>query len=219
MVFAGVLAGLGVADARRVRRADVAAAGVAGQVLRVPRAPGGVVVDGDSDDGAWVSSESASAGAGRTGLFVGLSVDSRGRPATPASEARLLWGDGHLYVLLYAADEDVRSRGDFFRVTFTPLAPRGARTRPFVFDVGPSGPLPPGVHAAREIDGTVDDARDRDEEWLVEMAVPLQPMGLRAARGQAFGFRVRRCDASADETEAECAGWGEEGDEGRVVLE
>jgi hypothetical protein len=116
----------------------------------------------------------------------------------------------------------VRSSGDFFRVTFTTFAaptPHAAPPGTFAFDVGPRGPLPPGIHASREIDGTVDDAGDRDEEWLVEMAVPLEPMGLQAKRGQAFGFRVRRCDASANGDATACSAWGEGTDEGRVVLE
>jgi hypothetical protein len=156
-----------------------------GQVLHVPRGGGNVVIDGDTDDAAWT----ATPGPARTGPFVAPS----GQRATPASEARLLWGDGHLYVLLYAADEDVRSRGDFFRLTFTrELDP----PRTFVFDVSPSGAPPEGVHLAREIDGTLDDARDRDEEWVVEMAVALAPMGIESARGETFGLGVRRGDAA-----------------------
>jgi len=212
-----VLAGLGAVDARRARSAAPGGAG-GGYLLRVPRAAGGIVIDGDADDSAWTAGESASARPARTGPFAAPG----GTRATPASEARLLWGDGHLYVLLYAADQDIRSRGDFFRVTFTTFAaltPHGAPPRTFAFDVGPSGPFPAGVHVAREIDGTVDDAGDRDEEWLIEMAVPLEPLGLRAARGQAFGFRVLRCDASANGAPAAYAGWGEGSDEGRVVLE
>jgi len=176
------------------------------------------VIDGDADDSAWTAGEFALTRPARTGLFVGPG----GGQATPASEARLLWGEGHLYVLLYAADEDIRSRGDFFRVTFTtfaPITPHAGPPGTFAFDVAPRGPLPSGVHAAREIDGTVDDDSDRDEEWLLEMAVPLEPMGLQAARGQAFGFRVLRCDASANEAAARCAGWGEGDDQGGVVLE
>jgi hypothetical protein len=197
------LAGIGAVAARRARPR-----GHGGSWLGVPHLAGDLVLDGDADDGAWTSPAQPPA---RTGLFVG----DRGERARPASEARLLWGDGHLYVLLYAADEDVRSRGDFFRLTFTVPARGASPPSSFAFDVGPGGPFPQGVHGARDIDGTVDDAHDRDEEWLIELAVPLSPMGLEAAPGEAFGLRLRRCDASANDDAGACAGWGE----GCLVLE
>jgi hypothetical protein len=183
---------------RLVARPGVSVAhGAAGpgheRLLHVPHGGGDVIIDGDTDDPAWTSSP----GPARTGGF----VDASGARVTPASEARLLWGDGHLYVLLYAADEDVRSRGDAFGLTFTR---EGERPATFAYEIAPSGAAPGGVHLAREIDGTIDDARDRDEEWVAEMAVPLAPMGIEAARGATFGFSARRGGA----------GWA-----GRVVLE
>ena len=89
--------------------------------LHVPRVIG-ITLDGDSDD--W-----ASAGA-RTGLF----VTEDGKAARPESQARAVWADGYLYMLLYAADEDIEvgTAGpdgplwlkDAYQLTFT--SPDGA---------------------------------------------------------------------------------------------
>jgi hypothetical protein len=184
----------------------------ASPVLRVPRARASIVLDGDSDDPGWT----APPGPGRTGPFRFAS----GARARPYADARMVWGDGQLYVLLYAADEDIRSRGERFRLTFS----RGGRS--FALDVAPDGQVrgtvrdergalggwPSGAHASREIDGTLDDPRDRDEEWSVELALPLASLGMKGERGESAGFSVTRCVAGA------CGGWGDpEG--GRLVLE
>ncbi|HEY2516056.1 MAG TPA: hypothetical protein VGI39_34530, partial [Polyangiaceae bacterium] len=68
--------------------------------LHVPHASGGITLDGDTDDAAWQREVA------RTGAFDGTD----GLPARPHSEARFVWGDGMLYVLLYAADQDIRAR-------------------------------------------------------------------------------------------------------------
>jgi hypothetical protein len=188
--------------ARRAQPAEDAS-GRREHLLHVPNGGGDVVIDGDTDDPGWT----APPGPARTGLLNGPT----GERVTPASEARLLWGAGHLYLLLYAADGDVRGVGDFFRVTFRR---EGPSPETFAFAVTPDGAPPAGVHLARELDGTLDDARDQDEEWLVEMAVPLASMGIDAAYGRAFGFRVERCDASEGSDVPVCARW-----DGRALLE
>jgi hypothetical protein len=209
LVASVALAGAALVCARGRSRALEDGAGDRGPVLRAPHIAQGIVLDGDTDDGAWTGSPQPA----RTGLF----ADPLGGAATPASEARLLWGDGVLYVLLYAADEDIRSEGDFFRLTFA--RDRGG-ARPFVFDVSPRGSPPDGIHVAREIDGTVDDAGDRDEEWVVELAIDLAALGLEAVRGRRFGFAIRRCDAGgSDGGSPACASWGDGEQRGHVVLE
>jgi hypothetical protein len=188
-------------------------------VLRVPRARASIVLDGDSDDPGWT----APPGPARTGPFRFAS----GARARPYADARVVWGDDQLYVLLYAADEDIRSRGEHFRLTFS----RGGRS--FALDVTPDGQVrgtvrdergassgwPSGAHASREIDGTLDDPRDRDEEWSVELALPLASLGMKGERGESAGFSVAHCRRQADATAAGgCGGWGDpEG--GRLVLE
>src|SRR6516164_5408799 len=90
-------------------------------LLHVPHLPASIVLDGDTDDPGWTSPP----GPARTGPFLLAS----GVPARPYSDTRAVWGDGHLYLALYAADEDIRSRtiehdgplwlDDSFRVVFT----------------------------------------------------------------------------------------------------
>jgi hypothetical protein len=174
-------------SARASARAWPSACAPASPVLGVPRAPASIALDGDLDDPGWV----AWPGPARTGPF----VDASGAPARPHAEARLLWGDGVLYLLLYAADEDV-TRADRFRLAFerggvryvTAIAADGV-----VRDEAPAG-WESEIHASREIDGTLDDPRDVDEEWSLEVAVPLTAIGLRGLRAERFGFPIARCD-------------------------
>jgi hypothetical protein len=188
-------------------------------VLRVPRARASIVLDGDSDDPGWT----APPGPARTGPFRFAS----GVRARPYADARMVWGDGQLYVLLYAADEDIRSRGERFRLTFV----RGGQS--FALDVAPDGQVrgvvrdeqgavrgwSSGAHASREIDGTLDDPRDRDEEWSVELALPLASLGMKGERGESAVFSVAHCCRQADTSAAGvCGGWGDPGG-GRLVLE
>jgi hypothetical protein len=193
-----------------------------GAVLRVPRAAPAPVLDGDNDDPGWTRAP----GPARTGPF----LDARGAATRPHSDARLLWGDGQLYLLLYAADDDIRARGDAFRIRVS----RGGRT--FAIEVSADGAireaardargvLDPswrsGAHVSREIDGTLDDARDTDEEWSLEMALPLAPLGLKGEPGEVAGFAIERCDASST-GERSCGAWAGVGlaaARGRLVLD
>ncbi len=184
-------------------------------VLHVPHASG-VVLDGDPDDSAWT----AAPGPARTGPF----ETSAGAAACPYSDARLLWGDGQLYLVLYAADEDIRS-GSSFRLAFTGSGPEAGTS---TIEVSPTGAVTDaeraggtrleGAHVSREVDGTVDDSRDRDEEWLIEMAIPLSSLGLKGRAGESVGFSVRRCGPPVRQgTARPCAAWG--GGGARIVLE
>lgn len=172
----------------------------AGPQLRVPHACGAIVLDGDTDDPGWL----AAPGPARTGPF----TTATGAPARPHAEARFLWGDGVLYALLYAADEDVRSAGDAFVVTFA------RREAAYTIAIAADGTLRSGArdragravawrsgaHVARELDGTLDDARDVDEEWSLEIAVPLASLGLEGASSERVALTIERRDASAKES-------------------
>jgi hypothetical protein len=193
--------------------------------LRVPHASASIVLDGDTEDPGWTSAP----GPARTGPF----VQSNGAPGRPHSEARMVWGDGYLYVLLYAADDDIRSRAshvasehDAFRLTFSrsgrgysiEASPDGVVTDA-ARDRG--GSLDPSwhsdAHVSCELDGTIDDGRDTDEEWSLEMAVPFASLGMKGERGESARFSVERCDAPKGGARA-CAGWGAR-NSGRIVIE
>jgi len=193
-------------------------------LLHVPRARGGIVVDGDTDDSGWLDAP----GPARTGPFLA----PNGAPSSPYSDARFVWGDGHLYAALYAADDDIESSvgepdgpvwmGDAFRLVFA----QGEVE--YAIDVSPSGAVTDairspgrtfdyvwnsGAHVATERDGTMNDPANADEEWGVEMAIPVESLGMRGERGERIGFAARRCDAEKRRAPI-CASW-----KGELVLD
>jgi hypothetical protein len=194
-------------------------AGAAAATLRVPHAPGPVVLDGDNDDPGWTRSP----GPARTGPF----VSGLGAPARPYTDARMLWGDGHLYVLLYAADDDIRTKGDVFVLRFSRAGvdygievSAGGVVRDAARDE--RGDVAPGwrsgAHVSREIDGTPDDARDTDEEWSLEVALPLASLGMEGQPGESVPFAIERCDVSTARATV-CPQWSDGGEGVRLVLE
>jgi hypothetical protein len=115
-----------------------------------------------------------------------------GAEARPYSQIRLPRDTERLYVGLYAADQDIRS-SDAFELTIGGMAVA-------VDAKGRIAPAVPGARAAVDVDETIDDARDEDEEWVVELALPLAaiPAGataIRAARCDTPKDGVRRCGA------------------------
>jgi hypothetical protein len=213
----------------RSSASGASAAGGPVDVLHVPHLPGSITLDGDTDDPGWTQAP----GPARTGPF----VLGNGAEARPYSDTRLLWGDGHLYLALYAADEDIRTRtdqpdgplwlDDSFRVEFKrgdveyaiEVSPRGTVTDAVrkaggQYDYSWSS----GVHVSPELDGTLNKSEDMDEEWVIEMAVPFESIGLKGERGESIGFSVRRCDTPKDGVRV-CAGWGQGDARGVIVLE
>jgi len=211
-------------------QASVVKGGDPGEILlRVPHLPGSVTLDGDTDDPGWTRPP----GPARTGPF--LMPD--GSEARPYSNARLLWGDGHLYLALYASDEDIETRttqadgplwlDDSYRVTFR---------RPgveYVIEVSPTGVVSDairkpggawdyswnsGVHVSPERDGTINDPSNMDEEWVIEMAVPFESLGMEGEPGESIGMELRRCDTPKGAPRV-CRSWGEGEEKGRIVLE
>ena len=187
--------------------------------LDVPHVDSAVQIDGELTEVAW-------AAPGRTGGFL---KDSR--PARPYSDVRAVWRDGTLYLALYAADEDIVAplsvhdaptwTGDAFQLVFrtgdvertVDVSPRGtvtdgARVGGGAFD--PSWESHAVVAVDR--DGTLDDRSDTDEEWIVELALPLASLGLSGLPGERIGFEVRRCDQIHDRgptPRRACASWGD----------
>jgi hypothetical protein len=240
-VGVAVLGVSGALYARHVgasRRAATAAATLSASemrgdpILRVPHASGPITLDGDTDDPGWLRPP----GPARTGNF----LFKNGESARPYSEARLVWSGEYLYLALYAADEDIESHvdqpdgpiglEDAFRVVFSnggteyaiELSPKATITDSIrkgdgEWDFGWNS----GAHASRELDGTINDPKNMDEEWAVEVAVPFDSLGMRGEPGENIGMSLSRCDTPKHAARV-CAGWGEgTGDHGRgrIVLE
>jgi hypothetical protein len=142
--------------------------------LNVPAAKQAIVIDGELDEKAWP-------GAARSGPF-----RDGARQAAPYSDARFLADAKNLYLVLYAADENIQSATDAFDVQLGRMSLRlGPRPRP-----------PAGIVVAVDTDGTIDDPSDDDEEWVIEAAIPLAMLGV--APGDKLDVRLRRCDTPKD---------------------
>jgi hypothetical protein len=99
----------------------------------------------------------------------------------------------------------------------------------YVIDVSPTGVLADGVcpveaadlgqpgcdlsweshaRAGTDYDGTLNKIGDFDEEWAVELAIPLAAIGVRAPlAGKRVPFALRRCEVAHDGPRA-CGSWG-----------
>ncbi len=147
--------------------------------------------------------------------------------------------DGDTLVLgLYAADEDIEAHvtehdgpvwtDDAFLLRF---APPGAGSEPFAIDVSATGVIADGrlkkggtvdptwesgARAVVDHDGTINDPTNEDEEWVVEMTIPLASFGARVA---SMKFEVARCD-TPKQARRRCASWGHgaSGPVGRLEL-
>lgn len=152
--------------------------------LRVPKLAGAIELDGETEDVGWKH-------VAHTGGFLGPDR----KPARPHSEARFAWGDGKLWILLYAADENIESAADSFHVEVGGQA----------YDVNPVGVVASRALATgHDVDGTIDDPTDDDEEWVIEMAVPLA----RAESGARVPISIHRCDTPKGSASV-CGEWGE----------
>lgn len=189
-------------------------------MLVVPRALTPIAVDGEPEDAAWTAKELL-----RTPAY----------SERPYSDARFTVRDGNLYVLLYAADEDLHAAraahdqplwgADAMRVVLTPktLGPD------YVVEVSPAGTITDytrvgsgtpdlswesGAKVGIDLDGTLDTSTDLDEEWVAELSIPLSALGpLEPAH--TIGLRVERTDLSKGQS-GELMSWSPPG--GRVTL-
>ncbi len=144
----------------------------------LPRARMPIVIDGDWGEPAWNLQA-------LRGVFT-----ANGAQARPYSEIRLMRDDRDLFVALYAADEDIRST-DAFELAL------GTR----VMTLHPTTNVIEGVRAGVDLDGTLDKPSDDDEEWVVELAIPLKdfPSG-------PLAVMARRCDTPKDGV-VRCGQW------------
>ena len=176
----------------------------------VHRAKGAIEIDGVLAESAWDRADKA-------GPFV-RSLD--GQPTSAATEARLLWDDDYLYVAFLAEDTNVS--GAFFKddeklytsnVVEIFLDPSGDGSHYDEIEVAPTNALfdasfaggarqgmdlswsSRAKHAVR-VDGTLNDPRDVDRGWTVELAIPFASLtGMpkpRPQRGDRWKFNLYR---------------------------
>jgi hypothetical protein len=176
----------------------------------VHRASGPIQVDGVLAEPAWDKAAVA-------GPLV-RSLD--GKPASAATEARLLWDDENLYVAFQSEDQNVSGKfskddeplytsnvveifvnpsGDSSRYDEIEVAPTNA-----LFDASFTGGPRQGMnlawasHArhAVHVDGTLNEPRDVDRGWTVELAIPFASLtGMdkrRPERGDRWKFNLYR---------------------------
>lgn len=186
------------------RHASTHASAPPATVLRVPHAKGPIVVDGEFEDPAW-----------RDAALSGAFLDAAGAAARPHSEMRFLWDESGLYLALYAADENIEEKApvpdgplwkaDSFHLVFEgdgeerqlDIAPHGAVTDGLRRGGGAVDyTWQSGVRVGSDVDGTVNDRSDDDEEWVEEVAVPWAALGLQGKPGEPFTLRASRCDVT-----------------------
>jgi hypothetical protein len=229
--------GVRLSLSRATTAAAQARAQHAGLQLHVPRAAAPISIDAEIEGKQVWEPE-----AGGTRNF----TEENGKGLVPYTEAKVRWGEGKLYFLLYAGDLDLEGTvtqadgpvlgDDAFHLELGPVGSDSQAVR--VIDVSvlgtisdslcPEGPEGKGAcdpgwqsHAVAAVDrdGTLNRTGDNDEEWVVEMAVPLEALGVRGARaGVRIPFAVRRCEVGRDGQHA-CGGWGWGSQRGELILD
>lgn len=192
--------------------------------LHVPRAAEPIHIDAEFDGKKVWEADS-----GHTGDL----TDEHGNGMVPFTEAKARWGNGNLYLMLYAGDLDIESRDAFHleigggdRIHILDVSVLGGLTEA-VCDADAAFPAAPAscdrswhsrATVAVDRDGTIDHLGDNDEEWVVEMAIPLAALGLdRAAPGTRLPFAIRRCDIGAGAHA--CGSWGGGPPRGELILD
>ena len=237
-VAAGAAAALGAALAVRARVASVPSPRDQHPFLelRVPRVREPIAINAETEGKKVWEAE-----AGGTGVF----KDARGQGMVPYTEAKARWMPGTLYLLLYAGDLDLEGtvtsrdgpvlRDDAFHIEL------GREGHVYTLDVSVLGTLADAdctgsvgersgerrcdwgwdSHAAVAVDrdGTLNQVGDNDEEWVVEMAIPLASLGMAAYEARdRMPFAIRRCEVSKGGRGA-CGGFGTGKVRGEIVLE
>jgi hypothetical protein len=175
-----VLAVLALAACKRHREAPPAPAPPLAPG-EVPAALEPIAIDGELHERDWNT----------RARVVAFTAD--GGEARPYSQIRLLRDDRTLYVGLYAADQDIRS-SDAFELAIGTLT----------LSIDPHGRITPpiaGAKVAADVDETLDDPNDEDEEWVIEAAIPIA-----AVPPGATTIHARRCDTPKDGHER-CGSW------------
>ncbi len=153
----------------------------------IPQTTGQITIDGNWGEADWLTKNS---------LWIQLRRPD-GDLARPYSEVRFLYDRRYLYVALYAADTNVTSE-DAFDLDVGPLHER-------LFATGKVMPEAPDIKIAAYVDGTLDDIAHKDEEWKLELAIPIEKTGLAPSEG--VDARVGRCDIVTNDGRKYCGEW------------
>jgi hypothetical protein len=214
------------------RTGDPGRADSTAPTLHVPRTPGAIAINAET--------EGKTAWDGEAGNTSNLR-DSAGQGMVPYTQAKVRWGEGNLYFMLYAGDLDLEGKvtspdvpldgDDSFRLELG----AGAQTR--VIAVSLRGAVydalcdrstqtgacdtawQSGAKVAVDADGSLNHVGDNDEEWVVEMSVPFSALGIaRPAPGLRVPFSIRRCEVGFDGVHA-CGTWGAGAQRGELLLD
>jgi hypothetical protein len=196
-------------------------------LLHVPHVAEERARKGDKTDEKFWEGE-----AGSTGVL----LDTNGLGMVPYSEVKARWGNGKLYLWLNAADLDLQGKvhkadadlsgDDAFQIQL------GAEGRVYTIEVNVLGTVTDAICRSRrrtprdsmgktcdrswqsgaevdvDIDGTLNQLGDADEEWVVELTIPLSKIGHKTAKsGTHLQFSVSRCEVAYDGVRA-CGSWG-----------
>jgi hypothetical protein len=207
-------------------------------VLHVPHVEAEPVrLDGKTEAKFWEGE------AGSTGVL----LDAKGLGMVPYSEVKARWGNGKLYLWLNAADLDLQGKvreadadlsgDDAFHIEL------GGGGHVYAFEVNVLGTLTDAICRSRrrtprdpmgktcdrswqsgadvdvDTDGTVNQLGDADEEWVVELTIPLGKIGHKSAKpGKQLRFSVSRCEVAYDGVRA-CGSWGMGARAGELVFD
>jgi hypothetical protein len=203
------------------------------RTLKVPRTTRWLVPSGHFDVGFWGSA-----------VNTHTLLDAQGKGAVPVSEARFLWGDGQLYVAFYAGDLDLEVRqkahdGPLWQDDSVTLSFFTEDQKKRMISASPTGVLADAIcpsdaknwgdsrcdvrwesHAriGVDLDGTLNQLGDFDEEWNIQFAIPLRSLGAPAAAGTRLSFTLNRCDIAFDGQRA-CGSWGTDREPGELELQ
>ena len=181
--------------------------------------------------------------AGSTGVL----LDDKGLGTVPYSEVKARWGNGKLYLWLYAADLNLQGkvRGADAELSgddaFQGQIGNGGRF--YTFEVNVLGTLTDAICKSRrrtphdamgktcdrswqsgadvdaDLDGTLNQLGDKDEEWVVELTIPLDKIGRKNVKpGTRLRFSVSRCEVAYDGVRA-CGSWGSGEQVGDLLLD
>jgi hypothetical protein len=195
--------------------------------------PGTIRIDGKLDEPAW-----------KVAFAMNLADARTGEKPRQDTTVKMLWDKRFLYVAFACQDRHIWStlmqRDD---PVYTEeavevfIAPQGPAKPYYEFDVNPLGTLFDtriedktllGINTIKwkkafnsqtkcavKIDGTVNDARDEDKGWTVEMAIPLKdllgPEGNMPQAGEQWRMNFYRVDKPLDAKEPELTAWSATG--------